>query len=69
MGSSEGFTDADKNLALALKSGGWVLLRNVHLCPEWYVRWVKLHPVIVYVFFFNVWNLFFVFSAGVVTLP
>lgn len=35
MGSAEGYTEADRSVAQASKSGGWVLLRNVHLCPEW----------------------------------
>lgn len=35
MGSHEGYAEADKSIALAAKSGCWVLLRNVHLCPEW----------------------------------
>lgn len=35
MGSAEGFLDADRSIAQALKTGSWVLLRNVHLCPEW----------------------------------
>jgi dynein heavy chain 1, cytosolic len=35
MGSEEGFSDADKSIAQASKTGAWVLLRNVHLCPEW----------------------------------
>jgi len=35
MGSAEGYTEADKSIALASKNGSWVLLRNVHLCPEW----------------------------------
>ena len=35
MGSAEGFVDADKSIAQALKQGYWVLLRNVHLCNEW----------------------------------
>eukprot|EP01039_Chlorochromonas_danica_P002781 gene2781-3035_t len=35
MGSSEGFTEADKLIAQASKLGCWVLLRNVHLCPDW----------------------------------
>jgi dynein heavy chain 1 len=35
MGSSEGFTEADRSIAQAAKTGCWVLLRNVHLCPEW----------------------------------
>jgi len=35
MGSAEGFVEADRSIAQAAKSGAWVLLRNVHLCPEW----------------------------------
>lgn len=35
MGSAEGYSDADKSIAQASKMGSWVLLRNVHLCPEW----------------------------------
>ena len=35
MGSSEGFAEADKSITLGMKSGSWVLLRNVHLCVEW----------------------------------
>lgn len=35
MGSAEGYAEADRNIAIAAKSGVWVLLRNVHLCPEW----------------------------------
>ena len=35
MGSAEGFVEADRCVAQAAKSGGWVLLRNVHLCSEW----------------------------------
>lgn len=35
MGSAEGYLDADKSIAQASKTGTWVLLRNVHLCPEW----------------------------------
>jgi len=35
MGSHEGYAEADKSIALAAKAGGWVLLRNVHLCPDW----------------------------------
>ena len=35
MGSAEGFTDADRSIGQASKNGSWVLLRNVHLCPEW----------------------------------
>ena len=35
MGSHEGYAEADKSIALAAKARGWVLLRNVHLCPDW----------------------------------
>jgi dynein heavy chain 1 len=35
MGSAEGFTEAEKLIAQAAKSGAWVLLRNVHLCTDW----------------------------------
>jgi dynein heavy chain 1 len=35
MGSVEGYSEADRAIAQASKSGHWVLLRNVHLCPEW----------------------------------
>lgn len=35
MGSTEGVVDADRSIAQAVKSGSWVLLRNVHLCIEW----------------------------------
>ena len=37
MGSAEGYSEADKSIAQASKSGSWVLLRNIHLCPEWLV--------------------------------
>ncbi|TYZ65491.1 hypothetical protein PybrP1_001542, partial [[Pythium] brassicae (nom. inval.)] len=37
MGSAEGFDAAEKGLNTALKSGTWLLLRNVHLCPSWLV--------------------------------
>lgn len=35
MGSSEGYTEADKFISQAAKMGQWVLLRNTHLCTEW----------------------------------
>jgi dynein heavy chain 1 len=35
MGSTEGYTDANKSIAGAVKNGSWVLLRNVHLCADW----------------------------------
>ncbi|CAM9128550.1 unnamed protein product [Discosporangium mesarthrocarpum] len=50
MGSTEGYEMADKAMALAAKSGSWVLLRNGHLCPDWLgglekkLRALPLHP-------------------------
>lgn len=35
MGSPEGFETADTLLASATKRGGWVMLKNVHLCIDW----------------------------------
>jgi dynein heavy chain 1 len=35
MGSAEGFELADRCITAAVKSGSWVLLRNIHLCPAW----------------------------------
>ncbi|CAK4126621.1 unnamed protein product [Aphanomyces euteiches] len=35
MGSAEGFDTAEKALNTAIKQGTWLLLRNVHLCPNW----------------------------------
>ena len=35
MGSHEGYAEAEKSITLAAKTGSWVLLRNVHLCPDW----------------------------------
>jgi dynein heavy chain 1 len=35
MGSAEGYAEADRNIAMAAKTGSWVVLRNVHLCAEW----------------------------------
>lgn len=35
IGSAEGFAAADKSVTSCFKSGGWVLLRNVHLAPQW----------------------------------
>ncbi|KNC98573.1 uncharacterized protein SPPG_06258 [Spizellomyces punctatus DAOM BR117] len=35
MGSAEGFAQADAAIATAVKSGTWVLLKNVHLAPIW----------------------------------
>jgi dynein heavy chain 1 len=35
MGSAEGFTLADQAISAAVKTGNWVLLKNVHLAPQW----------------------------------
>ncbi|CAM0135389.1 unnamed protein product [Umbelopsis sp. WA50703] len=35
MGSAEGFTLADQAISSAVKTGSWVLLKNVHLAPSW----------------------------------
>ncbi|GAW79183.1 hypothetical protein PGO_021530 [Plasmodium gonderi] len=35
MGSEEGYISAEKIISSAQKSGGWVLLKNIHLSPKW----------------------------------
>ena len=46
MGSAEGFDEADKAIRNATKSGGWVLLKNVHLSPSWLTQLEKkLHTI------------------------
>ncbi|KAJ3107335.1 Cytoplasmic dynein 1 heavy chain 1, partial [Phlyctochytrium bullatum] len=35
MGSPEGFTLAENAISNGMKSGAWVLLKNVHLSPSW----------------------------------
>ncbi|KAI9220479.1 dynein heavy chain 1, cytosolic [Blastocladiella britannica] len=35
MGSSEGYGLAEKAISDAVQRGGWVLLKNVHLAPQW----------------------------------
>ncbi|KAL1605495.1 dynein heavy chain [Nothophoma quercina] len=35
MGSDEGATSADKAIANAATTGNWVLVKNVHLAPQW----------------------------------
>lgn len=35
MGSAEGFTLADQAISTAIKTGSWVMLKNVHLAPSW----------------------------------
>ncbi|KAJ7386556.1 Cytoplasmic dynein 1 heavy chain 1 [Desmophyllum pertusum] len=46
IGSAEGFSLADKAINSATKSGRWVLLKNVHLAPQWLVTLEKkLHTL------------------------
>jgi len=46
IGSAEGFTQADKVINASSKSGRWVLLKNVHLAPQWLVQLEKkLHSL------------------------
>ncbi|KAK3755600.1 hypothetical protein QZH41_017589, partial [Actinostola sp. cb2023] len=46
IGSAEGFSDAEKAINFAVKSGRWVLLKNVHLAPSWLVTLEKkLHTL------------------------
>lgn len=35
MGSAEGFALADQAISTAIKTGNWVMLKNVHLAPSW----------------------------------
>merc|ERR1719387_294155 len=35
MGSPEGYDLADRSINAAVKTGTWVLLKNVHLSPGW----------------------------------
>lgn len=41
IGSPEGFDLAEKSIAAAAKSGTWVLLKNIHLAPQWLVQLEK----------------------------
>ena len=46
-GSAEGFSLAEKAISSASKSGRWVLLKNVHLAPQWLVQLEKkLHSLV-----------------------
>ncbi|XP_077866279.1 cytoplasmic dynein 1 heavy chain 1-like [Saccoglossus kowalevskii] len=46
IGSAEGFSLADKCINSASKSGRWVMLKNVHLAPQWLVTLEKkLHTL------------------------
>lgn len=41
IGSSEGFTQAERAVDNASKTGRWVLLKNVHLAPSWLTQLEK----------------------------
>eukprot|EP01096_Ripella_sp_DP13-Kostka_P011830 TRINITY_DN484_c0_g1_i1.p1 TRINITY_DN484_c0_g1~~TRINITY_DN484_c0_g1_i1.p1 ORF type:complete len:4631 (+),score=2721.08 TRINITY_DN484_c0_g1_i1:206-14098(+) len=46
LGSPEGFDMAEKAIQAAVKSGNWVLLKNIHLAPAWLVKLEKkLHSL------------------------
>lgn len=46
IGSAEGFSLAEKAIFSASKTGRWVLLKNVHLAPQWLVQLEKkLHSI------------------------
>ena len=46
IGSAEGFNEADKAINTAVRSGKWVLLKNVHLAPSWLITLEKkLHSI------------------------
>jgi len=46
IGSAEGFSQAEKAINSSVKSGRWVLLKNVHLAPSWLVTVEKkLHTL------------------------
>ncbi|EGG20698.1 cytoplasmic dynein heavy chain [Cavenderia fasciculata] len=46
IGSPEGFQSAEKSIYDASKSGSWVLLKNIHLAPQWLVQLEKkLHSL------------------------
>lgn len=46
IGSSEGFNQAEKAINSAVRSGRWVMLKNVHLAPQWLVQLEKkLHSL------------------------
>jgi len=41
LGSAEGYSDAEKAISASVKSGRWVLLKNVHLATTWLVSLEK----------------------------
>ncbi|CAH0551344.1 unnamed protein product [Brassicogethes aeneus] len=46
IGSAEGFNQADRAINMACKTGRWVMLKNVHLAPQWLIQLEKkLHSL------------------------
>lgn len=46
IGSAEGFNQAERAINAACKTGRWVMLKNVHLAPQWLVQLEKkLHSL------------------------
>ncbi|XP_046627104.1 dynein heavy chain, cytoplasmic isoform X5 [Neodiprion virginianus] len=46
IGSAEGFNQAERAINMAVKAGRWVMLKNVHLAPQWLVQLEKkLHSL------------------------
>lgn len=46
IGSAEGFNQAERAINMACKTGRWVMLKNVHLAPQWLVQLEKkLHSL------------------------
>ncbi|EGC38132.1 cytoplasmic dynein heavy chain [Dictyostelium purpureum] len=46
IGSPEGFELAEKSIYAAAKAGTWVLLKNIHLAPQWLIQLEKkLHSL------------------------
>mmetsp|Transcript_116655 Transcript_116655/g.161943 ORF Transcript_116655/g.161943 Transcript_116655/m.161943 type:complete len:172 (-) Transcript_116655:664-1179(-) len=41
IGSPEAFDQADRAIKSAAKTGSWVLLKNVHLAPQWLIELEK----------------------------
>lgn len=41
IGSAEGFNQAERAINAACKTGKWVMLKNVHLAPQWLVQLEK----------------------------
>ncbi|XP_017775192.1 PREDICTED: dynein heavy chain, cytoplasmic isoform X3 [Nicrophorus vespilloides] len=46
IGSAEGFNQAERAINMSCKTGRWVILKNVHLAPQWLVQLEKkLHSL------------------------